>query len=47
MVGYLLMLRERMDERGFDHNDKLYAMTKRSYDAMHELFIETHYLSWR
>ena len=44
-LNYLLRLRERMQQVGFPHDDKLYLMVCKAYDAVHALHIETHYLS--
>ena len=45
MVAYLTLLEERMEQRDFPRDDKLYRLTKRAYAALHELFLETHELS--
>ncbi len=45
MVGFLLKLQERMEQRGFERDDKFFRLAKRAYDATHELFLEAHHLS--
>jgi len=44
-LGYLFKLRERMPKCGFPENDKLYQLTMKSYEVLHQLYVETHYLS--
>ncbi len=44
MVAYLLKLEERMEQRDFPRDDKLYQLVKRAHDAVHALFLETHEL---
>ena len=34
-----------MSGRGFPENDKLYRLTVTSYDTLHQLCVEIHYLS--
>lgn len=42
MVAYLTLLEERMEQRDFPRDDKLYRMVERAHDAVHALFLETH-----
>ena len=44
MVAYLLLLEERMEQRDFPRDDKLYQLVKRAHNALHDLFLETHEL---
>src|SRR5436309_1144254 len=44
-LGYLFRLAQRMQKQGFPDNDKLYRLTVKSYEALHQLCVETHYLS--
>lgn len=44
-LNYLYRLRKRMEEVGFPHDDKLYLLVCKAYDAMYALNVETHYLS--
>jgi hypothetical protein len=42
MVPCLLKLEERMKQRDFPRDDKLFLMVKRAHHALHSLFLETH-----
>jgi len=42
---YVGSLRERMDRRGWDPNDRLYQQTMKAYDALHGLHMWLHYAS--
>ena len=44
MVAYLLLLEERMEQRDFPRDDKLYQLVKRRTMRLHEVFLETHEL---
>jgi hypothetical protein len=44
-VNYLYRLRQRMRKVGFAHDDPLLQLVEQAYDAMHKLFVKTHYLS--
>ena len=44
-LNYLYRLRERMEKVGFPHDDKLYILVCKAYDAVRALHGETHYLS--
>jgi hypothetical protein len=44
-MNYLYRLRERMQKVGFPHNDQLYLLVCKAYDAMHHLSVEAHCLS--
>jgi hypothetical protein len=44
-VGYLYRLRAQMQKVGFLPNDPLFKRVCATYDAMHGLFVELHYLS--
>lgn len=44
-MNYLYRLRERMQKVGFPHEDKLYLLVCKAYEAMHHLSVEVHYLS--
>jgi hypothetical protein len=45
MLRFLGRCRERLDERGFDPNGKVYQSVARAYDAIHNLYVELHYES--
>ena len=42
MVAYLTLLEERMEQRDFPRDDKLFVMVKRAHDAVRDLFLECH-----
>jgi hypothetical protein len=44
-MNFLWRLRERMEKRGFPHNDPLYVLVCEAYTAMHKLSVSVHYLS--
>jgi hypothetical protein len=44
MVAYQLKLEERMEERDFPRDEKLYRLVKQAHDALHDLFLEAHEL---
>ena len=44
-LNYLFRLKERMEKVGFPHDDKLYLMACKAYDAVRALHGEMHYLS--
>ena len=44
MVAYLTLLEQRMEARDFPRGDRLYQLTKRARNALHDLFLETHEL---
>ena len=41
---YVGSLRERMDRRGWNPNDRVYQQTQRAYDALHGLNMSLHYI---
>jgi len=41
---YLPLFEERMEQRDFPRDHKLYRLTKRAHDALRELFLECHEL---
>jgi hypothetical protein len=43
-VNYLYRLRERMRKVGFPHEDPLLQLVEQANEAMHKLFVKTHYL---
>jgi len=45
LVSYLYRLKERMERRSFPRDDPYYLLVVRAHDAMHRLFVETHYMS--
>jgi hypothetical protein len=44
-LGYLYRLRSRMEKTGFLPSDPYYRLVEKAYDAVHALWIETHYMS--
>jgi len=42
MVAYLTLLEERMEQRDFPRDDKLYRLVKRACDAVQDVFLETY-----
>ncbi len=44
MAAHLHKLQERMEQRGFPTDDKLYLLVIRARTAVEDLFIATHYL---
>jgi hypothetical protein len=44
-TNYLIRLRQRMEKRGFPHDDPLYREVCAAYDAIHRLGMSMHYLS--
>jgi hypothetical protein len=44
MAAYLTLLEERMEQRDFPRDDKLYRVVKRVRDAVQDVFLETHAL---
>lgn len=45
MQGYLFKLWRRLERRGFPIDDPLYLKVKASYEALHQLNVELHYMS--
>src|SRR5262249_58081425 len=46
-LSYLYRPVQRMNQRGFPPDDKLYQITLRTYQDFHHLCMELHYLSCR
>jgi hypothetical protein len=46
MLGYLGRLKKRMHKRRFPHDDELYRTVLEAYDAIHQLNVHVHYLSF-
>ena len=44
VVAYLLWLEKRTEERNFPPDDRLFVLVKRTHNALHDLFVETHEL---
>jgi hypothetical protein len=44
-LSYLFRLRRRMEKKGFLPGDPYYQLVSAAYNAMHALWIQTHYLS--
>ena len=44
-LNYLGRLRERMQRRGFPHDDPLVGLVTASWEATHSLSVRLHYLS--
>jgi hypothetical protein len=45
MLSYLNRLKRRMHRRGFQHGDPLLEAVTKAEIAVHELYVQTHYLS--
>ena len=45
MLGYLTRLQRRMDTNGFEQDDRLYRLVSNAQDALHSLWVHTHYMS--
>ena len=46
MLCYLNRLKKRMEKRRFPSDDGLFQTVLRAYDAIHELNVHVHYLSF-
>jgi hypothetical protein len=44
-LSYLFRLKARMEKLGFLPSDPYYELVSAAYNAMHALFIQTHYLA--
>ena len=44
-LSYLYRLRERMQKVGYVPGDRLYELAVKSYESVHALCVEVHYLS--
>jgi hypothetical protein len=44
-LSYLYRVVQRMNQRGFPPDDKLYQITLHTYQDLHHLCMELHYLS--
>ena len=44
-IAYLHRLLRRMETKGFPPGDPYFVKVRDAYNAMHSLFVETHYMS--
>ena len=45
MLGFLYRCKRRLEAKGFDKHTKRFRLVEKTYDAMHSLHLELHYIA--